>query len=319
MRVRSRSNPLNIWPGFVDALAALVLVMLFAFMIFVITQSYLSNALNTQEKSLQGLNEIISSLRKTLALTQKEKAELQGRTQILTKEQAQVKALLDAETKTRAHEASTLEAHKETVAQLRLQLDELNAQLRSLMEALATSEEKSTKKETEVEELTLKLNKALAAKMKELSTYRSVFFGKLRQVLGKREDMRIVGDRFVFQSEVLFAVGSATVGEEGRKKLHQLAKALKEIQTQIPSQVDWILRIDGHTDMAPIKNSTLFASNWELSMSRALAVVHALIQEGIPEKHLVAAAFGEFHPIDSGTTPANFAKNRRIEFKLDQR
>jgi chemotaxis protein MotB len=159
---------------------------------------------------------------------------------------------------------------------------------------------------------------ALASKVQELARYRSEFFGRLREVLGKRKDVRIVGDRFVFQSEVLFETGSAELGGAGQQQLGQLARALTEIAARIPKDLPWVLRVDGHTDRIPI-HTPEFRSNWELSTARAISVVRFLIDQGIPADHLAATGFGEHQPLDPGLSEAALRRNRRIELKLTQR
>ena len=170
----------------------------------------------------------------------------------------------------------------------------------------------------QIKALGQRLNAALATKVHELSRYRSEFFGRLREVIGSRKDVRIVGDRFVLQSELLFAKGSAELGEGGRRELAKLATTLLEIAIKMPDDIDWILRVDGHTDSDPIATAQ-FPSNWELSTARALSVVHYLISEGIPAKRLAATGFGEHYPIENGESEAAKAKNRRIELKFTQR
>ncbi len=155
--------------------------------------------------------------------------------------------------------------------------------------------------------------------MQELSRYRSDFFGKLREILGNRPDIRIVGDRFVFQSEVFFDSGAATLRPEGRAELDQLAGALLDLEKKIPPEINWVLRVDGHTDARPVSASSPFKSNWELSAERAISVVQYLISKGVSPQRLVAAGFGEFQPIDPGTTEEAFSHNRRIELKLTER
>jgi chemotaxis protein MotB len=169
-------------------------------------------------------------------------------------------------------------------------------------------------KDQELKAVSLKLDEALSQRVKALSEYQSEFFANLKKHLGQVEGMRVVGDRFIFQSEVLFEVGSDAIGPDGLERLKHMARVLKNISVKIPPHIRWILRVDGHTDALPMR-SRLFPSNWELSTARALAVVKCLMAEGIPPHHLVAAGFGEFHPLDS----QNLARNRRIEFKLDQR
>jgi chemotaxis protein MotB len=160
---------------------------------------------------------------------------------------------------------------------------------------------------------------ALAQRVQELSRYRSDFFGKLREILGNRPDIRIVGDRFVFQSEVFFDSGAAVLRPEGRAELDQLATALLELEKKIPSGINWVLRVDGHTDTRQLTGNSQFRSNWELSAARAISVVQYLIAKGVAPQRLVAAGFGEFQPIDPGTTEDAFSRNRRIELKLTER
>jgi chemotaxis protein MotB len=170
----------------------------------------------------------------------------------------------------------------------------------------------------QIADLGKRLNVALANKVAELAGYRSEFFGKLKQVLGERPDIQIVGDRFVFQSEVLFDVGSADIEDAGKQQLGQFAKTLLEIAAKIPPDIDWILRVDGHTDKRPI-NTNQFHSNWELSSARAIAVVNYLASQGVPYNRLVAAGFAEFRPLDAADDEIAYRRNRRIELKLDQR
>jgi chemotaxis protein MotB len=155
--------------------------------------------------------------------------------------------------------------------------------------------------------------------VQELSRYRSDFFGKLRDILGNRPDIRVVGDRFVFQSEVFFDSGQSALRPEGRAELDQLAGALLDLEKQIPSEINWVLRVDGHTDTRQLSATSPFKSNWDLSAARAISVVQYLISKGVPPQRLVAAGFGEFQPIDTGTSDEAFSHNRRIELKLTER
>ena len=172
-------------------------------------------------------------------------------------------------------------------------------------------------KNAQIAELGRRLNEALAQKVEELSQYRSEFFGRLRQALGDRPDIRIVGDRFVLQSEVLFPSGSANLDSDGEAKLREVAQTLREVTAKIPPDIDWVLRVDGHTDKQPVRNST-YGSNWELSTARANSVVQFLIREGIPANHLAAAGFAEFRPLDPHDDEIAYRRNRRIEFKLTE-
>jgi chemotaxis protein MotB len=204
------------------------------------------------------------------------------------------------------------------VTLLNRQLAALREQLARISEALELSEAKSEEQEVQIADLGKRLNVALASKVQELARYRSEFFGRLREILGNRQDIRIVGDRFVFQSEILFASGSATIADEGRPQLARLADTLKQIAAEIPSDLEWVLRVDGHTDRAPIATYA-FPSNWELSTARAVSVVKFLVEQGIPPQRLAATGFGEFQPLDGGGDEIAYRRNRRIEFKLTER
>ena len=188
----------------------------------------------------------------------------------------------------------------------------------ALEDALAASENRDRESQARIADLGSRLNVALAQKVQELARYRSDFFGRLRQILGNRPDIRIVGDRFVLQSEVLFPAGSASLKPEAGPELDRIAGAILDLAKQIPADIPWVLRIDGHTDARPIA-SAQFPSNWALSAARAIAVVQAMVAKGIPPQHLLAAAFGEFQPIEAGTTEEVYARNRRIEMKLTER
>ncbi len=210
------------------------------------------------------------------------------------------------------------EALKRELADLRAAKSETEGRVATLTRALETSEAKAREQEGRLAALNARLAEALAARVDRLARYRSDFFGRLRDILGDRREVRVVGDRFVFQSEVLFASGSADLGIAGRRQLTRLAGTLRDIAARIPADLNWILRVDGHTDRQPIATAR-FPSNWELSTARALAVVRFLIDQGIPAKRLVAAGFGEHHPLDPRDDEIARRRNRRIEFKLTQR
>ena len=214
------------------------------------------------------------------------------------------------------HQVSTESQHQ--LELLNRQLLALREQLTQVEQALEISEKANKEKDVQITDLGNRLNVALAGKVEELARYRSEFFGRLREILGERQDIRIVGDRFVFQSEVLFPSGSADLDPAGSDKLKQLADTLRKIAPEIPQNINWILEIDGYTDRKPI-SSARFPSNWELSTARATAVVKYLIQQGIPAEHLAATGYGEFQPVDTADTDEARAKNRRIELKLTQR
>lgn len=204
------------------------------------------------------------------------------------------------------------------IALLGRKLEDLQAQLGEIAQALASAEADKVRKDAEIRDLGERLNVALARQVNRLEQYRSDFFGRLREALGDNPAVRIVGDRFVLQSELLFASGSAELEEPGRRELTKLARTLRELAGRIPADIDWILRVDGHTDRVPI-NTPRYPSNWELSTARAVAVVRFLAAQGIAPRRLSASGFGEFHPLDNADTPEALARNRRIEFKLTAR
>ena len=216
-----------------------------------------------------------------------------------------------------AEQAVSREA-QEQVRLLNLQIAALRQQLARIEAALEASEREAEAKGIQIVNLSQRLNAALVSKVQELASFRSEFFGRLKQALGDRRDVRIVGDRFVFQSEVLFPSGQATLQPGGRDQIDKLARTIKEISVNIPTDINWVLRVDGHTDRIPI-STPAYPSNWELSTGRAVAVVKYLIDQGVPATRLAATGFGEFQPIDTGSTVAAFRRNRRIEFKLTQR
>lgn len=329
---RGAQRSFDIWPGFVDALASLLMLIIFVLMIFMVGQFYLTDALTGRDKAMAQLNRRITELSELLSLEQKTST---GLSRSLAEIAAELRASLAARDKARARAKAlagatgsskkALEAEKKLSAEARSRLDilnqqiaELRRQLASIQEALETSEKKASGQEIKIADLGKRLNLALARKVLELNRYRSEFFGRLREVLGERKDIRIVGDRFVFQSEVLFASGSAEIEVGGQGQLAALATTLLEISKRIPPELNWVLRIDGHTDARPI-HSPLFPSNWELSSARAISVVKFLIDQGIPPNRLVAAGFGEFHPLDQRNDEIALRRNRRIELKLTQR
>ena len=427
----------DIWPGFVDALSALLMLVIFMLLIFTLAQAFLaltvsdrdteldrlnarlseiSNALLVQRQSNQTLSEKISSLRnqynqgvfyqealkeqvaelenivaadkETISVQLSEKAQLQhdiialrevradletriaGLVSVVTDRDlsiAQFETELDkrlseigmirdnskslqAELATQqnmtmlaqqeiskkefriqdlvtivseAEEALSTEKQLSASAQANVkhlseQIDGLKNQLDSISQALQLEEQKSADQQVELADLGQRLNTLLAKRVNELESYRSEFFGRLRQVLVENPNIRIQGDRFLLPSELFFASASAILGEQGKQELNKLAQILNEISITIPGDINWILRIDGHTDQLPI-NTQRFPSNWELSTARAVAVVRYLVQQGVPPKRMTAAGFGEFHPIDPGQSVAAYQRNRRIELKLTER
>ena len=417
----SRRSSIDIWPGFVDALAQLLMVIIFILLVFTAGQFYLSEVLSGRDQALQQLQQQVNELGDLLALERRAKedlrvssedlsaqlassqaerdrltgqlrdadavvsvdkekielqlreieslrrdvnalktvrADLEAKIAGLAQEQApkelgalrdrtkELEARLAAEQErtslaqkeidardvrlrdlgTRADRAEQgLAAEKEISRNALARVDQLNAQLSALREqlsriaaALDVSEAKVKEQQGQIVELGKRLNLALVNKVEELARYRSEFFGRLREVLGDRPDIRIAGDRFVFQSEVLFAPGSAELGDDAKEELTPVIAALKEIAAKIPPDINWILRVDGHTDRRPINNPQ-FPSNWELSTARALSVVRFAIDQGIPAARLAAAGFADKQPIDPRNAEDAYRRNRRIELKLTER
>lgn len=276
-------------------------------MVFMVAQYYLGDLVQGQDKALGSLRVRISELAHTLGIETHVKKELQGRLAQIEADRTRLNARLNL-TSRQLLDAKMLQANTEA------QIVQLNDQLQRLNTALGVSQEALEQKQVEIDTLGTQLNEALTKKVEDLSRFRSEFFGLLREAIGARDDIQVVGDRFVFQSEVLFASGSASLGTEGKQQLKKLAATLQELSEKFPEEVDWILRIDGHTDNKPIRTAR-FKSNWELSFNRALSVVQFLAKQGVPQFRLAATGFGEFQPIDQ----QDLGKNRRIELRLDQR
>ena len=338
-RARRGRYQANYWPGFVDMLSTLLLVVTFLMSLFMLTNYFVSQAASGKDTMLSRLNRQLSELTELLALERSKKELVEDNLQALQatlgekdKENQRLTGLLgDAGGKAQGSDdkiralGGELDTQKKItndalakVELLNQQLAALRLQLTSLQEALDASEAKDKDSQAKIADLGQRLNVALAKKVQELARYRSDFFGKLKEALGERADFQVVGDRFVFPSDVLFDSGSAELKPGATAQLDKLADALKEVETKIPPDIAWVMRVDGHTDIHPIATPE-FPSNWELSSARAISVVRYLMQEGISPEHLVAAGFGEFQPIDSGTSDEALAKNRRIELKLTER
>ena len=339
-RARRRQYAPNYWPGFVDMLSTLLLVVIFLMSLFMITNYIITQAASGKDTMLSRLNRQLSELTELLALERSkgenaadELSALQATLTDKEKENQRLTGLLGTaggatesarSTRLRRSTAKLDEQKKITndalakVELLNQQLAAVRLQLAALNEALEASEAKDKESQQKIADLGQRLNVALAKKVQELARYRSDFFGKLREALGGREDFQIVGDRFVFPSDVLFDPGSAELKPAALPQLDKLAAALNDIGDKIPPEIPWVMRVDGHTDIRPIATPE-FPSNWELSSARAISVVRYLMQQGIAPQHLVAAGFGEFQPIDTGTSDAALAKNRRIELKLTER
>src|SRR6186997_2513980 len=330
-----RERGIDYWPGFVDALSTLILGIVFLLSVFVIVQFFLSQEVTGKDTALQRLNaqlaqltemlslekvgksnleDTLASLRANLAASESDRDRLKGLYEGLqsgTGKANELQGQLDNQKSLTSRAMAQVELLNQQIAALRRQLAALES-------ALEASESKDKDSQARIADLGQRLNLALAQRVQELSRYRSDFFGRLREILGNRPDIRIVGDRFVFQSEVFFDTGQAVLLPEGRAELDKLATALIDLDKQIPSEIGWVLRVDGHTDMRPI-NSPLFKSNWELSSARAISVVQYLVFLGVPAQRLVAAGFAEFQPLDTAPTEEAYKRNRRIELKLTER
>jgi chemotaxis protein MotB len=394
-RISKAKRTMEIWPGFVDALSTLLMVVTFLLMIFVVAQFYLNEALSGRDNALARLQSDVARLGDLLALERRsgdqmrlniaqlsdelqssvakrdelsnaigaltlraEGAEKKSNQLTLDLEEAQKlvaadkatielklaevaklsndvaalnalrdqmeKELAGAMDKAKESESGLIEERRVSesaraqVALLNRQMEALRRQMSEIQALLDASEKKALDQNVQISNLGQRLNTALAGRVEELSRYRSEFFGRLREVLGDQRDIRIVGDRFVFQSEILFDTGSATLAETGQEQMRRLARSLIEISARIPKEIPWLLEVDGHTDRAPIRTA-LYPSNWELSTARATNVVKFLIENGIPAERLAAAGFGEFQPIDEKDDEIARRRNRRIELKFTQR
>src|SRR3989454_2322758 len=321
-----RDGGMNYWPGFVDALSTFILAVIFLLTVFVFVQFYLTQEVTGKDTALNRLNAQIAQLTELLSLEKTGKLSLEEQLNMLRSslaategERDRYKGLYDgvgggADAQGKAAELSgQLDAERRLSARALAQVEGLNQQiaalrrqLSALEEALDASEKKDKESQGRIADLGQRLNVALAQRVQELSRYRSDFFGRLRAILGNRPDIRIVGDRFVFQSEVFFDTGRATLDKpEGLAELDGLATALLELEKKIPGEIPWVLRVDGHTDVRSI-NSPQFRNNWELSVARAISVVQYLISKGVSPQRLVAAGFGAFQPIETDQNQAGF-------------
>ena len=369
------------WPGFVDALATLLMVIIFVLMVFVLIQVNLAYRVSGQDATLGEMRQQLASLGELLNIERRASAdlsanlaqittqlnasnanldELQGQlasvqtaiaarnSQIanLTAKQADTEAALaaarnsleerlgalqltegqlamaKAQNQSAANQIDALRAEttasKAEIAKMTGALTALRLRIEELTSLLAEKDRQATRDKVAIASLGRSLNNALASRVQELQRFRSEFFGRLRDVLKGRDDVEIVGDRFVFQSEVLFAQGQAEIAAEGQDQLAKLAVALADIATKIPEDINWVLQVDGHTDDVPIRAGR-YADNWDLSTERALSVVRFLNQQGLPANRLAAAGYGEFQPLDAADNDDARRKNRRIELKITQR
>ena len=369
------------WPGFVDALATLLMVIIFVLMVFVLIQVNLAYRVSGQDTTLGEMRQQLASLGELLNIERRASADLAANlaqitnqlnasnanrdelqaqlasvqaaiaarnSQIatLTAKQADTEAALaaarnsledrlgalqlaegqlamaQAQNQSAANRIDALRAKttasKAEIAQMTGALAALRLRIEELTSLLAEKDQQATRDKVAIASLGRSLNNALASRVQELQRFRSEFFGRLRDVLKGRDDVQIVGDRFVFQSEVLFAQGQAEIAAEGRDQLAKLAVALADIATKIPEDINWVLQVDGHTDDVPIRAGR-YADNWDLSTERALSVVRFFNQQGLPANRLAAAGYGEFQPLDAADNDDARRKNRRIELKITQR
>ncbi|MEL6435835.1 MAG: peptidoglycan -binding protein [Pseudomonadota bacterium] len=339
-RNRRRASGVDYWPGFVDALSTLLLAIMFLLSVFVLAQFLLSREVSTQDEVLNRLNARINELTELLALEQGERQDaedellgLQASLSQTEEDRSRLQQLLasgagaSTEADTQIGELTqSLSEERQLSARARSQVELLNQQIAALRrqigaleDALEVSETRDRESNAKIADLGRRLNVALAQRVQELNRFRSDFFGRLREILSDRENIRIVGDRFVFQSEVLFSSGLADLNPDGAGEMAKLANALLELGEEIPDDINWVLRVDGHTDNVPLSGSGRYQDNWELSTARATSVVKFLITEGVPANRLVAAGFGEFQPLVAEDTDDARARNRRIEFKLTER
>ncbi len=337
-RGRDRAGA-DYWPGFVDVLSTLLLVFVFLLSMFMLAQYFVTQEVSGKDNALKRLNRQIAQLTAVLSLEkgkgkslEEQLAALQSSLGGLQGEKERLLGLLGVgNKKSKTTNARMAELQKglkaktkisaEALAKvdlLNLQLLALRRQVSALSAALEASEQSEKHSKARIANLGKRLNVALARKVRELQRYRSDFFGRLSQLLAGRKDIRIVGDRFIFQSEVLFPSGQAEMTPEGLVALDQLASAIVELDKQIPAEVGWALQVEGHTDSRPIATPQ-FPSNWELSSARALSVVRYLVTRGVKPERLVAAGYGEFQPLEKGETPEVLRRNRRIELKLTDR
>ena len=338
-RSRRGDSGMNYWPGFVDALSTLILSIIFILTVFVVVQFFLQQEVAGKDTALDRLNAQIAQLTDLLSMEKSGKSNVEEQLAALRATLAVAESDRDkyrgiaegagagvAAAQGQASELATqLEGEKRLSARALAQVEVLNQQLAAfrrqlaaLESALDAAEKKDKESQSRIGELGQRLNVALAQKVQELTRYRSDFFGKLREILGNRPDVRIVGDRFVLQSELFFDTGKADLLPAATAELDKVATALIELEKQIPADIPWVLRVDGHTDVRPVTGGQ-YRSNWGLSASRAIAVVQYLVGKGVSPQRLVAAGFGEYQPIEIGTTDDAYRRNRRIEFKLTER
>ncbi len=362
------------WPGFVDALSSLLMVIIFVLMIFVISQFFISQKMSGQDEALIKLKNNLTELSELLSLergltseltlqlssleekivvikeellkekeiTKQYQEEIRGTKNIIALNESEINELkiaLEEKIKNTTQlekevsdlnkqvnqknleiqsKDKTLNANKKEVNQLISTTLQLKNKLTQLQTLLSAYKAKDKKENVQTLNLGKDVNSALARRVEELEKFKSDFFGRVKELIKGRKEIRIVGDRFVFQSEVLFSLGSEELGVEGQLEMQKLATTLMEIEKSLPTDIDWILQIEGHTDSLPVKKGQTYRDNWELSTKRALSVLRFLIKQGIDPNRLSASGYGSFQPIDKKNTKSARMKNRRIEMKITQ-
>ena len=338
-RSRRRPPSVDYWPGFVDALSTLLLVVTFLMVLFMVAQYFVAQEASGKDTVLARLQKQIAQMADLLSLERSQKksaqddlASLQATLSASEAEKKRLAGLLSAEgSKGGSAESRVVAVTKQLdeqrglTAQALAQIELLNQQIAALRKQIAAldaslgeTDKRDKASQAQIADLGQRLNVALAKRVQELAQYRSNFFGELKKALGDRDDIQVVGDRFVFQAEIFFDSGSADLTPAGLAELDKLAAALDQLEGKIPKELNWVMRIDGHTDIRPISTSS-FKSNWELSSARAISVVKYLAGKGVPPNRLVAAGFAEFQPLATGGTDADLRRNRRIELKLTER
>jgi chemotaxis protein MotB len=338
-RRRDSVGEFNIWPAFTDALGGLVMVLVFLITVFVITEVLIGREIMGKDTAIGQLQRIISRLEGLAGDADKEAARLRGRVQGLENtvgerdkllvqlraELAAVQAAREALNADKSKAEQTATSIQEQAALLDIRAERLAAELERLNRALTANQQELSKRDAviveqkgRIEALDSALKKKLLERVEELEKYASDFFGRLREVFANNPDIKVVGDRFVFQSEVLFASGEATLSASGGGDLDKFAMVYQQLATRLPPDLPVIIEVQGHTDRAPIRSGR-FPSNWELSTARAQQVVNYLIQQGIPPERLAAVGMAEYHPIDPANNPEAYRRNRRIELKITSR
>ena len=339
-RARRGNRAVDYWPGFVDALSTLLLAIMFLLSVFVLAQFLLSQEVTERDEVLTRLNAQINELTQLLALERSNTQDAEDQLAALSAslsdveaERSRLQQLLSAGAGAGAQAEARIGALSEElddekqisqralsqVELLNQQIAALRKQIGALEAALEVSEQRDRESNTKIADLGRRLNVALAQRVQELNRYRSDFFGRLREILSTRSDIQVVGDRFIFPSEVFFSSGQDTLNPDGQAELDKLGDALIGLEKEIPKEIDWVLRVDGHTDKRPLSGTGRFRTNWDLSAARAISVVQYLISRGVSPNRLVAAGFGEFSPLDPEDTEEAYRRNRRIELKLTQR